>query len=413
MFEELGRIAGKSGQDMGAFAQELQGLATGGGFNPFNLLVGEQRLHAAILAPLSPQLKQAIAQYLVDGTGPLQATVQQMQEQGLSASQAAERARELFQHAQGVCALVISHDQGLSVIPQLAFPQMDEAFMNALADALDDRFADKSAAKPLLGQLLAKLGGQPRFPETFATCDEPSDVLGFWHDLAERLVAALDEGIMPQMGHQQQDLAYWCQIALEQLYRDQEWDGDELLLAARCALVAWELDAAIGHIRHLLTEFEPEDEQVLHLLQHLAQVGTGLGRSREVVACLDQVYEHLDDLFGGPCYEVVLARFGCLTAAQGTAEELIAAGEALALADRKSFRHDLGREPLWRVTMDQPGEVIDTQEAAELVQRSPAFIAKRLEQGTIPTYLDGKELRIPRQALLAWQAVMTHFKLLD
>jgi hypothetical protein len=92
---------------------------------------------------------------------------------------------------------------------------------------------------------------------------------------------------------------------------------------------------------------------------------------------------------------------------------LLPAAAALLAADRKSGRHELTREPIWRVTVEDPGELLETAAAADLVGRSPAFIAKRLEQGTIPTQRLEDQVRLPRQALLAWKAVMDAHKLLD
>jgi hypothetical protein len=98
-------------------------------------------------------------------------------------------------------------------------------------------------------------------------------------------------------------------------------------------------------------------------------------------------------------------------------ERLVEAADALVAANRKSARQDLTREPIWRVTV-APGNLLDTTAAAEVIGRTPAFVAKRLEQGTIPFHrsvVDGQsdQVRIPEGALRAWLAVMQAHKLLD
>jgi hypothetical protein len=91
---------------------------------------------------------------------------------------------------------------------------------------------------------------------------------------------------------------------------------------------------------------------------------------------------------------------------------------ALFAANRKSARQDLAREPIWRVVVRQPGVLLDTTQAAAVVGRSTTFLAKRLENRTIPYHrtndgVQGEQIRVPEQALVAWKAVIDEYKLLD
>ena len=69
-------------------------------------------------------------------------------------------------------------------------------------------------------------------------------------------------------------------------------------------------------------------------------------------------------------------------------------------------------EPLWRVGVPC-SDLLDTQAAADLLDRSVSFVSKRLEQGTLPFRHDDGEVRIPEAALRNWQAVMDAHQLLE
>jgi len=115
----------------------------------------------------------------------------------------------------------------------------------------------------------------------------------------------------------------------------------------------------------------------------------------------------------GPSYDLARAIVTLLAAAMAPAGELITAAERLIARDRKSARHDLTREPLWAVVRSDPGELLDTAQAAAAIGRSTTFVGRRLEQGTLPSHRQGEQLRIPKDALMAWKAVLDHFRLLD
>ena len=100
-------------------------------------------------------------------------------------------------------------------------------------------------------------------------------------------------------------------------------------------------------------------------------------------------------------------------AEQASTAEQLAQVEALKKADRKSFRHDLNREPLWHVTGKESGTLLSLQEAATKLDRSLNFVAKRLQSGTIPFIIKGEERHIPERGLAAWQAIMEQHELID
>jgi len=110
-------------------------------------------------------------------------------------------------------------------------------------------------------------------------------------------------------------------------------------------------------------------------------------------------------------YDVALARVRVIAAAGDG--DLAPAVDALIAADRKLARQALTREPLWQVTADEPGELLDTAAAAELLGRSPTAIAKRLEARTIPLHAREGQVRIPRRALDAWRAALGRHGLIE
>lgn len=412
MLDKLGQLMNASGDDMQGFAHELQGLATGGGFDPFSLFTGEQRVLGVFLAPLTPSLETAIADYLRDGSGPLQQTVAQMHKEGLDEATARLRARELFSAARGMCVVVLAHDQGLMTVPQLAFERINADYFEHLLGAFTDSFPQRDELSRLFTRLFTALERSPAFPETVVACDRQVSIQEFWRDLGERLITSLDEGIMPGQAQQQGDLAWWTLTACSLLAGD-NWDGHDLLCAARLACHADRPEEACQLAARLLADFEPEDEETLRLCEALGHCAIRVGRPQLASDFYAAHTAAFDALFGGPLYELALIRLRCRAAAQASLEELISATEALRAADRKAFRHDLLREPLWFVTIPEPGPLLDTADAAEQIGRSVHFIAKRLDNRTLPLVRSGDQLRIPQAGLLNWHGLMEHFQLLD
>ncbi len=133
-------------------------------------------------------------------------------------------------------------------------------------------------------------------------------------------------------------------------------------------------------------------------------------------AWLDTFIPKFEQLFG-TCYELRIARFKLLAAAAVPTERLLDAANQLFAANKKSARQDLTREPIWRVVV-APDANLETAAAAELIGKPATFVAKRLEQGTIPFHrqvVAGQpdHVRIPEAALKSWLAVMQAHKLLD
>jgi hypothetical protein len=137
-------------------------------------------------------------------------------------------------------------------------------------------------------------------------------------------------------------------------------------------------------------------------------LGAGQAAAQWLIAALPRFEQVL-----GKSYDLARAIFRLQASAQADADSLLSAAEMMMARDRKSCRHDLTREPLWAVRLPDPGQLLDTAQAALAIGRSHTFIAKRLEQGTIPSHRQGEQLRLPSVALLAWKAVMDRFSLLE
>ncbi|MDA3959694.1 MAG: hypothetical protein PF961_02805 [Planctomycetota bacterium] len=400
------------GADGEQFARELQNAAGSGGFNPFSLLTGQRRFQSVFLAPPSPSLAKAVEQFLADGTGPLQAIVEQIKQQGVDAAEAAGRAKMLFEAAQGMLVVVLADDQGLFTIPQLFFGNLDDDFIDGAVGLCGDDFPDQDGLRACLIGLRSEAERGKRWPELFGGEGLGDSALAYWEQIGESLLQGVDEGLFASTPDRLADLAHWTARALDDSAGD-ELDGDQLMIAARCHLLAGEIEAAGADLAQLVSDYEPEDEDLAVLLDQFTNGAIAKGEPQRAVALFAEHEAAIDEILGG-CYELALPRFKATAAAMASQEQLIAAAESLRQADRKAFRHDLNREPLWRIAVADPGPVLDTHAAAEHIDRSVNFVAKRLDAGTIPFHRNSDgELRIPVQALDAWWAMMQHFNLLD
>lgn len=403
-------------EDMNAFAGEIQKLAQTGGFNPFAMLTGETRFHSVFLAPFSPSLRESVARFLADGTGPLADVVKAFQQQGASAVEAAQQARQMFAAAQGMLVVVMASDHGLSTIPQLNFGHLEESYCEHAVKACGEGFPAAKELGTALGELRAKALGGTGWPGLIAGPAAGSNLLGYWLGLAALLVEGLDEGFLSLSGggnDRLRDLAHW--IGAGAAATGKPLDEDGAVLVARCHLVAGEAEAAALHLDRRLHE-DADADALAELVAHLADTAIKQGVPAPAAQWLALFVPKFEALFG-TCYELRLAAFKLLAACSSPAERLLLAAEALFAANRKSARQDLTREPIWRV-VGEPGPLLDTGAAAELIKRSPAFVAKRLEQGTIPSHRAQQpgqpdQVRIPETALRAWLAVMEAHKLLD
>jgi hypothetical protein len=397
--------------DLAAFADEVQKMAGRGGFDPFALLQGAMPFHSVFLAPFSPALQRAIHQFLADGTGPLAGAVQALRGQGMPEDAARGRAREMFQAANGMCVVVMASDNGVATIPQLFFGRLDEAWRAHALEACGKEFPGREALTKALADLAAKAQGGTQWPALIAGPEAGSNVLGYWLELASGVVASLDEGIVPVGGERLADLGHWVASAATLLAQNREVDADDLAAIARCFVIAGSWREA-GTALERAAAAELGDEETVELLAHWAEAAARAGDGREGAAWLAPRIAAFEQRLGR-CYDVTRALFRLQASAQAPGDELLATVELMLARDKKSARHDLTREPIWNVRLADPGEILDTAAAATVIGRSPAFVAKRLEQGTIPTHRQGDQVRIPRGALEGWKQVMEKHRLLE
>lgn len=399
--------------DFRDFAQQFQQVADGGGFDPFALLTGDNVFHSVFLAPFAPSMQEAITTFLADGSGPMLDLVEQFRQSGLAPAEAAARARAMLEHAQGMCVIVQENDQGLNTIPQLFFGVLDDTFIEHAVLTCGENFPHAAGLRSCLQKLAKKLKPSSPAHHCFALAQGRCEPDAYWIDLAERLLGGLDEGVLPTTSPRHRDLAFWIIQALRDSGdQKQDWDGDSLMLLARLAILAGDGEQAGIWISRMLADYEPEDEALLAVLEQWGQEAISSGNPQALTTFLDAEAPSINALLGG-VYELELLRFKALAAGQASAEQLVAQSEAMQRADRKSFRHDLGREPLWQVTLADPGPSVDVAQAADILDRSINFVAKRLDNRTIPNALVDGEVVIPRQALSAWKAVMDTHRLID
>lgn len=402
--------------DMSAFAGEIQKLAQSGSFNPFSLIAGETRFHSVFLAPFSPTLRTHIAQFLADGTGPLEDVAKSLQQQGASPTEALTQARQMFAAAQGMLVVVMAGDHGLSTIPQLNFGHLEDGYCDHAVLACGANFPAAQELRGALSELKSKAMGGTGWPGLIAGPGAGSNVATYWLSLAALLVEGLDEGFLSLSGagfERIRDLAHWIGAGVHG--SGKALDEDTAVLTARCHLVAGEAEAAAGCLEALLNE-DADADALAELVVHLSDTAIRQGIPIPAAAWLDTFIPKFEKLFG-TCYELRIARFKLLAAMAAPADRLLEAANVLFAANKKSARQDLTREPIWRVVV-APGPTLETATAAEVIGKAAAFVAKRLEQGTIPFHRQSvagqpDQVRIPENALKAWLAVMQAHKLLD
>ncbi len=402
--------------DMSAFAGEMQKLAQSGGFNPFSMLAGESRFHSVFLAPFSPSLKKHIAQFLADGTGPLSDVAKSLEQQGATPAEAQQQARSMFGHAQGMLIVVMAGDHGLTTIPQLNFGHLEDDYIEHSITACGEQFAAKDALKTAMIDLRAKAMGNTGWPALIAGPSAGSNISNYWLGLAASLIEGMDEGMLSLAGvgiERLRDLGFWIGSAVRDLGKP--LDEDSAVLCARCYLIAGDAESAAAYLDTLLHD-DADADSIAELIVHLSDTAIRTTIPIPAAAWLETFIPRFEDMFG-KCYELRIARFKLLASAATPADKLQAAADALFAANKKSARQDLTREPIWRVVVE-PGELLETAAAATLIDRSPTFVSKRLEQGTIPFYRQSiqghtDQIRIPKTALESWFAIMQAHKLLE
>lgn len=408
--DPLALLAG-SGDDA-ALARNMQDLFGEQGFNPMALFAGEIRYLAVFIAPLPPAVESAVARLMHCDDGPLLAMVEQFTAGGMAPVEARAKVKELFSAAQGMCVVVLVDDQGPSIAQQLYFGHLDEAYRAHVAGMFREDFPGRDPLAAGLLNLRHALDHGRRWPDLVAAADGDDDPRRFWPMLAAHIARSHEEGIVPNAARMG-DLPWWVAVSMVTVEGASPlWDADARLNLTRTCLIGSDIEAGCHHLACLLAAAAVDDETLAEILDLLAAVAVTSGQPAQAALFFVRQAALLDEVLGG-CWELAFPRFRVLAAAMAPLEDLMPAAEALQAADRKAFRHAMHREPLWRVRVNNPGELLDTQAAAELLDRSTTFVAKRLEQGTIPSFRQDDAVRIPRLALERWKAVMDHFELLD
>jgi hypothetical protein len=380
--------------DPRAMARELEGLLKGGGLDPAALIAGDWRFHSCFLAPFSPSFAEARQQFLVDGGGPLSATVEQLRRQGVEAGEAAGVARRMIEQAVGLCVAVVGGDHGVTTVPQPFFGHLAAEWRDGASRVLAEPFR-APFAEALAGLEACAARG---WPHAVAGPAMRGDAAAYWLDLAHGAAGAI--ALAGARGDARlADLGHWVADAIAALAPP--LDGDDHAVLCRCRLAAGEFAAAGAHI----DAHAAAGGDAAELFDALASACAAAGGDTATAAWLAGPGAALA-ADQGLAYDAALARIRILAAAGVDGAELAPAVAALLAANRKLARQALTREPIWQVTAADPGELIDTAAAAELLGRSPTAIAKRIEARTMPVHIRDGQIRIPRRALLAWQAAV-------
>ncbi|MFM2090660.1 MAG: hypothetical protein RLZZ127_1149 [Planctomycetota bacterium] len=367
--------------DTAALAAELQGI------DPFALMAGAWAPAALALVPFSPAMAEARTRFLADGGGPLAEIPQAFIQQGLPADQAGERARLMLDAAQGMAVLVVANDQGVAAIPQFWFGHVDPLWIDAFIQSCGPAAGDGAQVRAWFQELEGIARGGRGWPHLISG----GDARERWLDLAH---AVADAG----PGAPLADLAHWCAAAL--LGFPGRIEPDDAAALARCHLLAGEAD----HGLRLLTVLADADPEIaVEVAQAAADAAIAAGVPAATEDALARLAPAIEVRIGR-CYELRLLLVR-LRAAAGD-PRVVEAARDLAAADRKHARQDLGREPIWRVTVADPGPLLDTAAAADRLGRSPQFVGKRLDNGTIPHHRAGDRLRLPEAALQAWKTIV-------
>jgi len=391
-------------------ARNFQEAANRGEFDPFSLLTGRRRFHSCFLAPVSRSAREALDRFREHGDGPLAEIVAHWRsEQGMGTAEAATRLRELFEHAVGMLVLVFVDEQHLTTVPHLFFGHLSPEYRDGIVRTTGD---DGPAVTAAINKLERRISGDTVGIEAYAGPSADPDPARYWRSLADAVLGFVDEGIIPGHRRRMGELAHWVARALDALPPGPDPAAD-LLRRARCRCLAGEVETAAEVAGELLLGQECEDELLAGLLDALVDAAIAERRPDLAATFFDRHRAGIDAVLGG-IYEREIAEFRALVASQAGPDRLVVAAQALRRADKRSFRHDLNREPLWEIAIADPGPGLEVDEVAERLDRSVNFVSKRLDAGTIPWFRDEEgETRIPERGLAAWKAVVDEFGLLD
>jgi len=397
-----GILRGMSDADNLSMARELSGMLNAGGGDPLAMLAGQWSFHSCFLAPFTPSFAAAREQFLVDGGGPLSATVEQLRHQGMAPGEALEMARRLIASAQGLCVAVVASDHGVATVPQPFFGNLDAAWREGAAQVLA---ADYRPAFAVALAGLADLSGKGWPSLVAGPALAGKDLRSYWIELAHG-AAEYSELTGNRGDARLADLGYWIGAAVMQL-APRDLDGEDHAALCRCQLMAGAFAPACAQLAACAAA--GGEDSVIDLIDALGSAVVQRGGDAVTAAWLASPAAQAL----GCAYDVALARVRVLAAAGVGTAELGPAVDALIAANRKLARQALTREPLWQVTAGDPGELLDTAAAAEALGKSPTAIAKRLEARTVPLHARDGQVRIPRRALDAWREALARHGLLD
>ena len=374
------------------------------------------RLHSVFIAPFTPSFAAARQQYLVDGSGPLNAIADELAKQG--APEPSTAARALLTAAQGMVVVVLALDHGVTTIPQFFFGRLDADMRMQTIAACGEKFPAGPALDQALVRLETRLGKDfwPALvagPAAGGSADSP-DLKGYWLELAAALLEGTEGGMSGFGGPRERltDLAWWIAQGILTTHAGAGVAPDDLDLLVRCLLLAGDPAAAGQGIDALVRGGGVDEEVLIELLNAFVDGAIAAGHVQAAAEWLASVQADWALLLA-KLYDLPLALFRLQAAAGVGADLLVPTAKSLAQLNRKAARNDLSKEPLWQVMVAEPGELLDTAAAADRIGRSTSFVVKRMEAKTIPTYrLDG-QVRIPSRALDAWKAVMDALSLLE
>ena len=400
-------------QNIRELAEQFQNVADTGGFNPFALFAGSTSFHSIFVADFSPSIQRARTAFQAGVPGPLDSLVEEFIQQGHNPATAREQVQLLLNAAVGMCVITLQNDQSCITIPQLFFGHFSQEYKEQVIQLCGNDFPDPEELSSALNQLAMTLQPGQHSPNHFASAQGITKPIDYWKDFSQQLRDLHEHGIGFGVDDRQKDLAHWVGSSIDLLAdTGHELDGDELLDVIYCHCAARNVSAALRQLSNLLTNFEPEDEELLLTFDAICKVAIQDGLSHLVQPF---IAEHTADILPplGGIYEWEIIRFKLLVSDQASLEAQLAQAEELKRADRKSFRHDLNREPLWQVTTQDTGPLLELAQAAELLDRSLNFVGKRLESGAIPFVIQEGERKIPEHGLKAWKAIMETYELID
>jgi hypothetical protein len=308
-----------------------------------------------------------------------------------------------------VCLIVLAGTHGVATIPHLFTGNLEDAWIEHVLASLEPTVAGAAELRTGLYRLRELAGQGVRWPRLFAVAGDGS--VDDWLDLAHATVASLDSGVPTAPRERLADLAWWCTSAVAALAPDRSFEADDVEALVRCQLLAGQIAAAGGGIL-ALAQAGADPEAAIELLGGFTDGAIRGACEAQAGDWLEANLVALDAALGTP-YDTAQALFRLRAASAAPLEALLAAADRLAKRNRKLMRQDLTREPIWAVRPELAGDLLDTATAAQVLGRSPTFVAKRLEAGTIPLTRQDGQLRIPAGALAAWKTVLDRHGLLD